>query len=306
MANNIKITVVGSGNANSYLNANTSLLLTAENGENLLIDCGNRIPSALHELGIKPSAINAIYVSHPHGDHIGGLEEIALARYNWRDKPQHYSESPKPYAIKLYGKDELLDTIWNHALFAGLSTIEGVDADLATLFEPIAIRKEEDNDSFVWNGWQFDLIQQVHVMANRSFMLSYGLFMHCLTNPKEHKKVFFTTDCQWYQPKQIDRFYADADLIFQDCECAGINTVTRQIDGPSSGVHATFAEIAGWEAANARRIGNDLKGKILLEHYQDFVSLGMDYLGQPCDWDALAAEAGLTQGFVKVGQVFVV
>jgi len=308
MKDPLKITVIGCGNANSYVNGNMSLLLTASDGETFLIDCGCRTPVSLHQAGIAPKAINNIYVSHPHGDHVGGLEEIALQRYNWRDKPQRYNDDPNnPYAIKLFGNEELLRDLWEHTLSGGLKTIEGVSAELETLFEPIPISK---NEAFSWKGWDFELIQQIHVMVGTVIMPSYGLFMSYrnagVLNDvnREHRKVFFTTDCQWHQPKQIERFYHDADIVIQDCECLGCNTKDRSYTF-GSGVHSTYAEIAGWESANARRASAPDKKKIYLGHYQDFVSAGKDAFGNQCNWDALAEADGLA-GFLKVGQEFLV
>lgn len=48
----------------------------------MLFDCGNRIPMALYNAKIPVTKIDDIYISHPHGDHIGGLEEIAFERFD--------------------------------------------------------------------------------------------------------------------------------------------------------------------------------------------------------------------------------
>lgn len=292
----MKITVIGCGNATSMENFNQSFMLT-ENGKNLLIDCGGRVPLALHKLGIPVKSIDGIYVSHRHADHIGGLEEIALQRYPWQSKPQDIRGMPG--VLKLYGDAEMLDDLWEHSLSGGLSTIEGVNAQAHTLFD---IHRVSKNGTFEWEGWSFELIQQVHVFACNTFMPSYGLFMKHSTD-KSRQKVFFTTDCQWYQPKQMDNFYKAADIIFQDCECTGCNTKDRSFTS-ASGVHATYAEIAGWESANARKIAAAEKGKIWLGHYQDYVLYDKDFFGNDVDWHQQAVSDGLVNGFVRVGQTF--
>jgi ribonuclease BN (tRNA processing enzyme) len=87
----MKIRVIGCGNAFSMINFNQSFILE-EGGKKLLIDCGSRIPLALINSGIKLADIDAIYISHAHSDHIGGLEEAAFTRYDWARHPRAWDD----------------------------------------------------------------------------------------------------------------------------------------------------------------------------------------------------------------------
>jgi ribonuclease BN (tRNA processing enzyme) len=69
----MKITVVGCGHAFSKINYNQSFLLE-EKGRRMILDFGAKIPLALDNLDIDIDTIDDVYVSHLHGDHIGGLE----------------------------------------------------------------------------------------------------------------------------------------------------------------------------------------------------------------------------------------
>jgi len=60
---------------NSYPSATNVFLIRTQSGKNVLIDTGfgRELISNLRSLGLGPESIDAILISHLHGDHIGGL-----------------------------------------------------------------------------------------------------------------------------------------------------------------------------------------------------------------------------------------
>jgi ribonuclease BN (tRNA processing enzyme) len=74
----MKLTIVGSGDAfGSGGRANTCFFL--ETGRNVLLaDCGASSLPALKARGIDPNRIDAIVLSHLHGDHFGALPFLLL------------------------------------------------------------------------------------------------------------------------------------------------------------------------------------------------------------------------------------
>lgn len=291
----MRIYTLGCGNAGSFKNYNASFLLY-EGDRVMLVDCGTRIPIALHDQDIDPKTIIDVYISHAHADHCGGLEELVFGVYDWLHMPAEYSDSPNPsYAPNLICNAGLLADLWKHTLFGGLNSMQGFVATLSTYFKPIPISA---NKTYEWCGWKCSLVQQVHIMAGSTIMSTFGLFME----KPGHKSVFFTTDAQHFQPEQVSVYYKKADLVFQDCECIGVNTTTKTMIY-KSGVHANYAQLAGWESVNAYKIAADIKAKIYLTHYQDFVSENKDNFGNACDWQELARSDGFL-GFVNVADTF--
>jgi ribonuclease BN (tRNA processing enzyme) len=325
----LKVSIIGCGNAFSKKSYNQSFLVQ-ENGRNLLIDCGSQTPIALANAGIALKDIHDIYVSHGHADHIGGLEEVAFMRYDWGGRPTHWNQGK--YAPRLIGNEGFLKELWEHSLKGGLQSMEGFEADLETFFEVVSVAP---NTHFDWEGWTVELVQQIHVMAGNMIMHTYGLIFR----QAGHKTVYFTTDSQHCSPRQMQKFYKDADVIFQDCELVGCNfqfPEGTQVykdknnvwhrwpqdmaelamvmgDGYSdekwgvykfgSGVHANYAELAGFDSANNIHLPRDIKAKMYLSHYQDFKLLNKDAFGNDIDWDKQAALDGFA-GFVSVGQTF--
>jgi ribonuclease BN (tRNA processing enzyme) len=74
----VKVHVVGSGDAfGSVGRFQTCFLLESPHGR-LLVDCGATSLVALHRVGVKPSSIDAVAVTHLHGDHFGALPFLIL------------------------------------------------------------------------------------------------------------------------------------------------------------------------------------------------------------------------------------
>ena len=288
----MEIKVVGCGSSGSFKLYNNSFLLTKGNSV-MLIDCGTRIPIALHDHGINIKSITDIYISHAHSDHCGGLEEIAFGRYDFLNKPRHYSDGS--YAPRLIANEKLMEDLWEHTLSGGMKSTEGFDAQLSTFFQPVPIKA---NMPFTWEGWTCSLIQQIHVVTGSIIMNSFGLLME----KKGHKTVYFTTDTQFFQPEQVALFYKKADIIFQDCELIGVDVPSKTMRFKSN-VHANYAQLAGWEGINAYRLDADTKQKLHLGHYQDYKGGNFDHFGNYVNWDELAKEDGFA-GFISVGQTF--
>jgi ribonuclease BN (tRNA processing enzyme) len=288
----MKIIVVGCGNAFSKKNFNQSFLIE-ENGRKMLIDAGTKVPAGLDALGIDIKDIDDIYVSHLHADHIGALEEIAFTRYDWINKPR--CSKGKGYAPVLIGNEQLLKDLWNYSLKGGLNSMEGFVASIDTFFETKPI---QPNETFEWQGWTVELVQQIHIMSGSVIMPSFGIMF----SKEGHKTVYFTTDSQHCSPRQLEDFYRRADIIFQDCECVGVDMLNRKfIFG--TGVHANYAQLAGWESANAIRLSKEIKAKMYLSHFQDFVEEDKDFMGQETSWSAEAFEDGFA-GIISTGETF--
>ncbi len=233
----MKLIFIGTGSAFTMSGFQSNMVLedTASN-KRLLIDCGGDARHALAKAGLGAKDIDALYVSHLHADHIGGIEWLAFSRY--------FSQGNKP---ELYINERLSHSLWDHSLRGGMASHQGVVLTLDHFFSPV--HRMPSNGHFKWGTADCQLVQTVHYMDGYEIVPSYGLIMNNRANPSTGP-VFLTTDTQ-FAPNQIMDFYRPAKVIFQDCETSPYK----------SGVHAHYSELITLPA--------DIRAKMWLYHYQD-------------------------------------
>lgn len=93
----MQITVIGSGDAfGSGGRFATCLHVTSDGGASILVDCGAGVMTALNRAGIDRNAIQAILLTHFHGDHLGGVPAFMLdALFNTRRRTPLVIAGPK-------------------------------------------------------------------------------------------------------------------------------------------------------------------------------------------------------------------
>lgn len=328
----MKITTIGCGGAFTEELFHNCFMLS-ENGENLFIDFGQQIlPFAFKAAGLTVKDVHKVFITHTHDDHCLSLGTLGLKKYDWKNKPRKWLDSPIDYAPELIVHENILKEI-EDVTRGNFRTIEGFISSLETFFK---VKTLKDNESFDFQGWTCTPVQQIHVMAAMSMMHSYGLFVE-----KGEKSFFITSDTQYFQPRQVYYFYNKANFILTDCETTGTNFKFQEgtpyytkdgvdypwpiddIDGMKaldllasgvekkiwgtlkfmSGVHATYPEWAGYVSANATILSSSIKKKLWFTHYGDHVVHNKDGFGNPVNWDEQAKKDGFA-GFVKLGQVF--
>lgn len=208
----------------------SNMLLESETGQKMLIDCGSDARHSLHEQGYTYNDIDAVYISHLHADHAGGLEWLGFCKY--------FYEQQKP---KLYVSSDQINSLWENNLSAGMSTLEHQEVNLSTFFNVQSIT----DLAFDWEQYTFKLIKTHHVSNNGKLVPSYGLL---ITTGRQ--KIFITSDTR-FDPDYLDSFYKEADVIFQDCET----------HSKPSGQHAHYDEL--------KTLDNNIKNKMWLYHYTD-------------------------------------
>ncbi|PIN69943.1 hypothetical protein COV93_03515 [Candidatus Woesearchaeota archaeon CG11_big_fil_rev_8_21_14_0_20_43_8] len=78
----MKVVTLGVGEAFDEMQPNNSHLVLSDKG-NILLDCGYSVPHQLWKYDNDPDMIDAVFLSHIHSDHTGGINAILMRM--WED-----------------------------------------------------------------------------------------------------------------------------------------------------------------------------------------------------------------------------
>ncbi len=231
----MKVQFLGVGSQfSSHEQYHSNMVITAPSGKRMLIDCGGDAKFSLAESGLRATDLDAVYISHLHSDHIGGMEWLALSTYF----------SPENKRLQLFCAEQLQDKLWNNSLKGGLECLGERCMQLADYFDCHPL---QDNGAFAWQGLQFKLVKMPHVGGECCSSFSYGLLVE---QTAQKDQVFFISTDTLFQPELLEKLAGQVAAIFHDCETTRLKTT----------VHAHYDQLCTLPAS--------VKDKIWLYHYQ--------------------------------------
>ncbi len=227
----MRLIAVGSASAFTVGGDNfqSNFLLETDDGQRLMIDCGTDGRHALHRLGLGASDISAVYATHLHFDHVGGLEWFAFSTFF----------NPTLGRPRLFLHRALDPDLWETVLSGSLRGVEGAERGLETYFD---VQPVDNGTPFTFGRAQLTPFPVTHVVTSRGPEPSTGLMIRT-----DYRTVMITGDTQ-FTPDTLIPLYQQADLILHDCETC-----------PPSGIHAQYADLCGLPA--------DIKARMWLYHY---------------------------------------
>lgn len=242
---NLSLFFLGTGNAFTKTAFQTNLLII-KGQDHLLVDCGTLCSYAFENMyNGRITDIKNLLLTHPHADHIGGVEELAL-------EGKYITKRP----VNLVITDEFKKSLWEESLKGGIQySEEGVMTfdDYFNQIKPVRIQKKPF-EMFETNVGSINikLFRTRHVTTRKKSLkksqISYGLIID--------DRILFTADTQ-FNPSQLQFLldkYKKIEVIFHDCDVMGY----------SRGVHAAYDELV--------TLPKEIKEKTFLSHYSEAVS----------------------------------
>ena len=236
------IQFVGTGNAWSKppINYNTNAVVHFQ-GHTWLMDCGLLCPLGLCDMGVSQSQIEGVFISHLHGDHVSGLEELLYTNFFAYQKridlwlPEGLLRSHSHYE----GCD-----IWDNCLRASMETSIHGHKKLLTLDDYANIHILRPQNPIPIYGLQCEVFHVEHVPMRPS----YGIILD--------NRIAFTSDCS-FSKKRIEKLLE-----------RGIETIFHEVTFTPAmpyNIHTSFEELA--------ELPREIAAHMILMHYGDLSSL---------------------------------
>jgi ribonuclease BN (tRNA processing enzyme) len=199
----MRVTMAGTGSAFAKKYDNNNALIQSE-GHTLLVDCGITLPKALYEMGHSFDELDAVLISHIHGDHVGGLEELAFQMM--------FKYSRKPV---LYIEERLVAPLWEQTLRGGMT-----QGPLGSLDDFFDVRPLKEGVSYTLvPGLTVELIKTRHIPGKDSFSFLFN------------NKLFYTADMR-FDAGLLTSLLAEerAETILHDCQFEAPGAVHACLD----------------------------------------------------------------------------
>ncbi len=197
----MKLTVIGCSDAfGSGGRYHSCYLIDTAQGR-LMLDCGANSPLALKRAGIKLASVDAVVISHCHGDHFGGVPFLILER-------MFIERGPKP--VEILGPPDIArrTTGLLEALYPTLSS-------LPREFE-ILYRELEPGRTSTWRGIEISAHEVVHFSGSPSLAL-------CVNDGA--KRLAFSGDSAWCEG--VIEAGRGADLFLVECTTFSTKTAVH-------------------------------------------------------------------------------
>ncbi len=185
-----EVLFVGTGDAFGSGGRRNSALLVRTGGRQVLLDCGPTTLSGLKQLGVDPSEIEAIAISHFHGDHVAGVPFLLI---------DELYENPRKAPLTVLGPPGIESRV--NLLCRAYSYAEGHERPYNVRFEEFSTGAETE-----LAGLRIRTYPAHHHPETRPHMLAVDLGT---------RSLFFTGDTGWHDA--LPGYAGAADLLISEC-----------------------------------------------------------------------------------------
>lgn len=237
----LQITFLGTGGAFTDFRENYHNNAAVHIGEEqvALIDCGGTAVQSLKEIGIRAWSVPYVIVTHLHGDHVGGIEQLAWERFYTGKNGPGFQKTHLIATSEIQGdlRDVLTPCVDEYTQSDGVSRSGGFDAlfNLKYVISDVTV-----------GDVQFILHRVPHVVDSGVDKPCYGVLIR--ERDTSSGGFFFTSDTT-FRP-QIGEMYPDVGVIFHDCTFSPKYTGT---------VHTHYEDLL--------TLPDDVRNRIVLMHH---------------------------------------
>ena len=233
----MKLTFLGTGGAftDYRVNYHNNAFVDTDEGP-VLLDCGGTAVQSLKELGIRAWDVAGAVISHTHGDHSGGLEQLVWERV--------YTGPAGPSWLRtsIYSNPIVIDHL-GRMLRHPLEEFTDRDGKVAGNGYQRVVEAHGVLRPFEVGGVRFTLHKTPHVVGNGFDKPTYGILIE-----RGGKQMYYSGDTT-FRP-EIGDLFPDAGIIYHDCD----------FSNPYPGaVHSFYRELCSLPA--------DVKKRMVLMHY---------------------------------------
>ena len=114
-----KVTILGSGSAKPSITKHHSAQVVNLYEQHYLVDCGEGTQNRLLRAGVSPLKINAVFISHLHGDHVFGLFPLISSMGLMGRKVPLHIFAPRPfdeimaYHFRYFDTELPFEVVWH-------------------------------------------------------------------------------------------------------------------------------------------------------------------------------------------------
>jgi ribonuclease BN (tRNA processing enzyme) len=251
----MRLKFLGSGGSfvreNENYHSNIILYL---NNKTILIDAGYDIKNSLGAYDVNLDEIDAIFITHLHGDHCGGVEFLGF-------KTLFYQNSKK----KLISTKEILKKGWKN-MWSG--TMQFTNKGIKQLNDYFYVEHLK-KDYFIFDDIKFILKSNKHIYTKNYQLPSYGLIF------KNKKRVYISGDTIFQE--DFLNSLTEYDYIFHEV-----------VFKKRSDVHTTFKHLKTLKKDIRKKIWlyhytlnnyqfSELNKKVKKAGFQGLIKRGMEF-----------------------------
>jgi ribonuclease BN (tRNA processing enzyme) len=206
----LKITFLGTGGAFTDFRQNyhNNAVIYTDEGF-ILIDCGGTAVQSMKELGLPVHDVSGVIVTHMHGDHIGGIEQLLWERYYTGATGPDFANTHLFTTGRLHEalRRALVDCVDEITVATGDAQHGGYETLVNRCVLPV------DGQGMAWGRVKFNLKKTPHVVGRDVDKPAYGVVIRA----EGHLRggFYYTSDTIFRA--DIGDLFPHADVIFHDC-----------------------------------------------------------------------------------------